>query len=204
MTLRFVTTNNGKLREVSQMLRRPLLGVGLELEEIQTTDIERLVWHKTMQAYRKLRVPLIVEDTSLIFKQWGALPGPFIKYFLENLGLKGMVDALAPFENWIAAAICGVGYHDGARVHYFEGRVEGIIVFPTGEGGFGWDAIFRPDGSSATYAEMSAGQKNTCSHRAVAMKALEAHLETPQRDFTRAPAHRPRPIPSGEDRFGRE
>ncbi len=204
MTLRFVTTNKGKLQEASQILRRPLLGVGLELEELQTTDIERLVRHKTLQAHRKLWVPLIVEDPSLIFKPWGALPGPFIKHFLEHLGLDGMVDALAPFHNWSAAAICGVGYHDSARVHYFEGRVEGTIVAPTGAGGFGWDAIFRPDGSSSTYAEMSAGQKNACSHRTVALMALEAHLESPLRDFTRSPNHRLRPIPSGGDRFGRE
>ena len=180
MTLRFVTSNRDKLREASELLRRPLTAVSAELEEIQTTDLEQLVRHKTLQAYRGLRRPLIVEDTALVFKAWKELPGPFVKFFLENLGLDGLVDALSAFENWDAVAISGVGYHDGGAVHYFEGRVEGQIVAPRGAGGFGWDAIFRPLGAERTYAEMAPEEKHRHSMRAAALKALADHLDSPR------------------------
>ncbi|MCZ6749313.1 MAG: non-canonical purine NTP pyrophosphatase [SAR324 cluster bacterium] len=185
MTLRFVTTNRDKLTEASELLRRPLIAVNLALDELQTTDLEKIVRHKAQQAYRKVRSPLIVEDTALIFKEWHALPGPFIKHFIEHLGLAGMVDALAPFDNWDAEARCGIGYHDGERVHYFEGRVAGAIASPAGKGGFGWDPIFRPEGASQTFAEMTREEKHGYSMRAVAMKALAAHLDSPRAAFMR-------------------
>jgi non-canonical purine NTP pyrophosphatase (RdgB/HAM1 family) len=196
MTLRFVSSNRDKIREASEILRRPLAPVSVEIEELQTTDLQKLVRHKAHQAYRGLRHPLIVEDTSLVFQAWRALPGPFIKYFLENLGLEGLVDALAPFENWDAQAISGVGYHDGNRVHYFEGRVAGRIVAPAGGGGFGWDPIFRPDGAERSFAEMEPEEKHRHSMRAAALKELAAYLDSPQarprRAFTRlAPVPNP-------------
>jgi non-canonical purine NTP pyrophosphatase (RdgB/HAM1 family) len=180
MTLRFVTSNKDKLREASELLRRPLAAVSLELEEIQTTDLEQIVRHKALQAYRTVRRPLIVEDTSLVFKAWGELPGPFIKFFVQNLGLDGLVDALSPSENWDAVAVSGVGYHDGGAIHYFEGRVEGQIAAPRGASGFGWDPIFRPQGASRSFAEMAPEEKHRHSMRAAAMKALSSHLDSPR------------------------
>ena len=198
MILRFVTSNRDKLREASELLRRPLLVVNLELEELQTTDLELLVRHKALQAFRRLRAPLIVEDTALVFKAWRALPGPFVKFFVEHLGLEGMVNALSPFENWDAEALCGVGYHDGERVHYFEGRTQGAIVAPAGRSGFGWDPIFRPEGAACTFAEMSPEEKHRYSMRAAAMKALAAHLASPRTALRRTHSRRePSPSSSG-------
>ena len=198
MTLRFVTSNRDKLREATELLRRPLIVVNLELDELQTTDLERLVRHKAQQAYRRLRSPLIVEDTALVFKAWGELPGPFVKFFLRHLGLEGMVDALSPFENWDAEAICGVGFHDGVQVRYFEGRTPGTIVAPAGRSGFGWDPIFRPEGARVTFAEMEAEEKHRLSMRAKAMRALAAHLDAPRTAVSRAaPRAEGPPSPSG-------
>jgi XTP/dITP diphosphohydrolase len=197
MTLRFVTSNREKFREACELLRRPLLLVSLELEELQTTDLELLLRHKAAQAFRRLGSPLIVEDTALVFKAWGALPGPFVKFFVRHLGLEGMVDALSSFENWDAEALCGVGYHDGERVHYFEGRTPGTIAAPAGGGGFGWDPIFRPEGAHRTFAEMTPEEKQRHSMRAKAMKALAAHLD---RASLTGGDPRPEPAPSPSDR----
>ncbi|AEM58499.1 deoxyribonucleotide triphosphate pyrophosphatase [Haloarcula hispanica N601] len=65
--------------------------------------------------------------------------------------------------------------HDGSAgrssetvpVKLFEGRVNGEIVAPRGEGGFGFDPIFEHDGT--TFAEMSTEQKNAISHRGRAL-----------------------------------
>jgi non-canonical purine NTP pyrophosphatase (RdgB/HAM1 family) len=175
--LTFVTGNPGKLREAGEILARPVRGVALELEELQTTELEPLVRHKAAEAFRRLGVPLIVEDTSLVFAAWGVLPGPFIKHFLAALGSAGLAAAAAATGDPAAEACCGVGYHDGWRIHYFEGRTAGTIVPPRGTGGFGWDPIFRPEGEERTFAEMTPAEKYAHSMRARALGRLAAMLD---------------------------
>ncbi|MBI4083366.1 MAG: non-canonical purine NTP pyrophosphatase [Candidatus Lambdaproteobacteria bacterium] len=181
----FVTTNAGKLREAAECLGAPVRGVALALEELQSSDLEQVVRHKAARAFAQLGRPLLVEDTALVFRAWGALPGPFIRHFEQHLGLAGMVRALAPFGDDAAEAICGLGYHDGRAVHYFEGRSAGRIVAPRGSAGFGWDPIFRPEqqpeGQPAgspprTYAEMTPTEKNAISHRRRAFDRLSPLL----------------------------
>jgi len=58
-----------------------------------------------------------------------------------------------------------------------EGRVEGRLTFPPrGEGGFGYDPIFIPDGEERTFGEMTPAEKAGYSHRAKALTALRAEL----------------------------
>jgi XTP/dITP diphosphohydrolase len=174
--LLFVTTNAGKLREARDWLGVPVDGADLELDELQTTDLDALARHKTEQAFARLGRPLLVEDTALRFAAWGALPGPFVKFFLSELGPAGLVRALAPFGDDRAEALCTVGYHDGHRVHLFMGRVEGRIVPPRGEQGFGWDPIFEPEGEPRTFGEMALAEKQRHSMRARAFQAFAEHL----------------------------
>ncbi|HSI90859.1 MAG TPA: non-canonical purine NTP pyrophosphatase, partial [Adhaeribacter sp.] len=61
--------------------------------------------------------------------------------------------------------------------HDFEGVVEGtIITAPRGTHGFGYDAVFVPEGYDKTFAEMSAEEKNAISHRSRAIEKLVAYL----------------------------
>lgn len=85
---------------------------------------------------------------------------------------------LTGFEDKSAQAVCTFAYSPGgesddeASVLIFQGRTSGQIV-PAREADkpvFGWDAVFQPDGSSMTYAEMDKDAKNSVSHR---FKALE-------------------------------
>jgi len=60
-----------------------------------------------------------------------------------------------------------------------EGKVEGFILgTPRGEAGFGYDPLFLPEGGERTLAELSAGEKNSLSHRARAAEALKESLRT--------------------------
>ena len=52
-----------------------------------------------------------------------------------------------------------------------------ILTSRRGEGGFGYDPVFRPYGYAKSYAEMSLAEKNGLSHRARAMQALRQFLE---------------------------
>jgi XTP/dITP diphosphohydrolase len=59
---------------------------------------------------------------------------------------------------------------NGRTVAEFDGRVEGrVIAEERGSGGFGYDALFVPDGHEGTFGELSAEVKNKLSHRARAM-----------------------------------
>ena len=58
-----------------------------------------------------------------------------------------------------------------------EGRIDGELVFPPrGDRGFGYDPIFRPDGSDLTFGEMDPVEKDAISHRALAFARLKAAL----------------------------
>ena len=87
-------------------------------------------------------------------------------------GLKGKDNRRARFTCVIAMAV------NGQMVANFEGRVDGVIVdAPRGEGGFGYDPIFQPDGYDQTFGEMSADLKNKISHRARACRAALDFVE---------------------------
>lgn len=61
----------------------------------------------------------------------------------------------------------------GEKVQQVEGRVEGVIATQeSGNGGFGYDPLFMPEGYDKTFAELPAEVKNSISHRARAMQAL--------------------------------
>ena len=63
------------------------------------------------------------------------------------------------------------------RVELFEGVCEGRIDFaPRGDGGFGYDSLFVPQGFAETFAELGATTKNQISHRAKAIRKLSQHL----------------------------
>lgn len=62
--------------------------------------------------------------------------------------------------------------------HFFEGTVEGTIRHElSGNGGFGYDPIFQPNGYNITFAEMSMDEKNAISHRARALESLISFLK---------------------------
>ena len=62
--------------------------------------------------------------------------------------------------------------------HQFEGRIDGrILTEPRGNGGFGYDPIFQPDGYDRTFAEMSVDEKNGMSHRSRALAKMIIYLE---------------------------
>ncbi len=80
--------------------------------------------------------------------------------------LKGVADRSARFVTVIAKI-------SDAGVEYFEGEVKGSIIDEMrGNGGFGYDPVFVPEGESKTFAELGNEIKNTMSHRANAVKEM--------------------------------
>ncbi len=180
MKIIFVTGNSGKAREAEKILNIPLVVKSIDLDEIQGMDLEKIILHKTNQAYNLVRKPVIVDDVSVEIDAWGGFPGPLIKWILkkENDSAKLLLRMLAGEKNRRAKARLAIGFHDGKRAHVFYGEVNGRIAEEIrGENGFGWDPVFIPDGAEKTYAQMTTQEKNEISHRRKALDKLSDFLK---------------------------
>ncbi|RUS19204.1 inosine triphosphate pyrophosphatase-like protein, partial [Endogone sp. FLAS-F59071] len=149
----FVTGNKNKLIEVQAILEGAvdLVSHKLDLPEMQGTPQEVAI-AKCKKAAEILNGPVVTEDTCLCFNAMKGLPGPYIKWFVEYLGLDGLNRTLAGFEDKSAYALCTFALSRGPDTEpiLFEGRTEGKIVPARGPGDFGWDSVFQPDGFEET------------------------------------------------------
>lgn len=149
----------------------------LDLLEIQGT-VEEVTIHKAQSAADLVGGPVLVEDTCLGFTALNNLPGPYVKWFVQAVGLEGLVNMLYKFDDKGANAICTFGYSEGPgkEVKIFQGVTKGNIVDSRGPTNFGWDSIFEPEGFDQTYAEMDKEVKNSISHRFRALDKLRDFL----------------------------
>lgn len=157
----FITGNQHKADTLARVLDLPLAHQAVDLTEIQSTSLEEVVEHKVRQAYMVAKCPVLVEDVALEFTALGGLPGPFIKFFVEAPnGLEKLCRMLDGFDDRSAVAACVFGYYDGEQIKLFRAELGGVIAkHPVGNGGFGWDKIFCPDGyDGRTRAELYADE----------------------------------------------
>lgn len=152
----FITGNVGKAKYLSRFLGMKIFHKKIDLDEIQSLNLQEIVQKKVREAYRIIQAPVLVEDVSLEFASLGGLPGPFIKFFVDNMKLENICN-LPQNNNRRATARCVFGYFDGQTEKYFSGELSGKIAKqPRGNNGYGWDKIFIPDGYGRnTRAELS-------------------------------------------------
>jgi len=176
--LLFVSGNAGKAREVEAILGFPVERLDLDLPEIQALDVAEVARYKAQAAFAHAGRPVIVEDTGLYLDALGGLPGALVRWFLATVGPAGICALLPPGADRSARARTAVAFCDGGTVDVFVGETAGTITTaPRGDGGFGWDPIFRPSGGSGTFAEMDAAEKAAHSMR---RRALEGLREGPR------------------------
>jgi XTP/dITP diphosphohydrolase len=178
----FTTNNLHKLQEVRAILDgkvniRSLSEIGCFDEIPETADtLEGNALMKAKYVYDRFQLDCFADDTGLEIEALGGEPGVFSARYagLEQDSYKNRMKVLrlmkqqtnrkARFRTVIALILQGEEY-------FFEGKISGVIANePRGEGGFGYDSIFVPDGYEKTFAELSAEQKNQISHRAIAVK----------------------------------
>lgn len=152
----FITGNQGKADNLAKHMGTAIAHHKVNLDEIQSMDLHEIVEHKVRQAYDILKTPVLVEDVSLEFIALGRLPGPFVKFFVDESGLEACCRMLDGFDDRSAIGRCSFGYFDGDTVRFFDGELRGKIANqPAGENGFGWDKIFIPEGYDTTRAELN-------------------------------------------------
>ena len=175
----FVTSSEDKYREAQAILRVPLDRQALDLAEPQSLDVVAVAREKARAAHRLLGRPVLVEDTSLELAALGGFPGPLVRWLLEAAGPVAIARILDPFPDRSARARCAALVCDGKREWLGVGEVAGTIQREArGTSGFGWDVVFAPEwGEGRTYAELTSGEKNARSHRALALDALRRALE---------------------------
>jgi inosine triphosphate pyrophosphatase len=150
----FITGNEHKARILEQYLDFPVKHQKIDLDELQSLDLREITQHKVKQAFEIVKTPVLVEDVGLRFEEWGNLPGPLIKWFVEEMGLEHMCRQLDISGNRAATAMITFAYYDGEQLKFFDGEVKGSISKEPRGKDFGWNPIFIPAGSQETYAEM--------------------------------------------------
>jgi XTP/dITP diphosphohydrolase len=172
----FVTGRSEKAVEASR-LGIEVERVAIDLREPQALDPAEIAEEKARAAYLRLGRPVLVEDSALSIDAWKGFPGALVKWLEKSAGIEALSRMLDPFAERGATAICVVAYCDGGSVVLGRGETRGAIAArPRGAGGFGWDAIFVPEGEDRTFAEMAPPEKDRISHRRRAWDAIAEKL----------------------------
>jgi len=189
MELCFATNNKHKLAEISDAVGRNIHIVSLqdinctqELPETRET-MEGNSLQKAEYVFTNFNIPCFADDSGLEVEVLNGAPGVYsaryagpqkddqqnIDLLLKNLAYKS--NRKARFRTVITL----IGLTD--QPVYFEGIIYGTITRERkGTSGFGYDPVFLPDGHQKTFAEMTLQEKNTLSHRAIAVKKLTEYL----------------------------
>ncbi|MBD5191442.1 MAG: non-canonical purine NTP diphosphatase [Bacteroidales bacterium] len=185
----FATNNSHKLEEIRRILGESFAVMSLkeigchdDIPEnentLQGNAIAKARWVKERYGY-----DCFADDTGLEVDALDGAPGVHSARYAPGEGhdseanmrlllrnMEGKTDRTARFRTVIALI-------EGDTLTTFEGVCEGTIaVSPAGEGGFGYDPVFVPEGDSRTFAQLSADEKNAISHRGRATVKLINHL----------------------------
>lgn len=184
MKLLFATHNQHKLEEIQQLIIPSVELVSLnELrfsEEIDETgtDLTENALIKAQTIYRRFQLDTFADDTGLEVDVLNGEPGVYSaryageeKNSVANMQkvlslMQGQTNRKARFRTVIALIY-------KQQEFLFEGIVNGeILEAPMGQGGFGYDPIFKPEGFDQSFAQMNAATKNSISHRGRAVEQL--------------------------------
>ncbi len=144
-------------------------------ETLEENALIKAHWIKDRYGY-----DCFADDTGLEVDALGGAPGVYsARYAGEHCtpadNVAKMLDAMkdVPSDKRTACFRTVIALIRNGREITVEGRVDGEITSqPSGTDGFGYDPIFRPAGSSLTFAEMDADAKNAISHRGRATRKL--------------------------------
>jgi XTP/dITP diphosphohydrolase len=186
------SNNAGKLSEFSELFDNMGLTV-VPQRDYDVTDADETGLSFIENALIKARhasdstgLPAIADDSGLVVPALGGAPGIYSARYSGNgdsANNTKLLDEMKRFEGddrraFYVAVIAVVKSASDPMPTIAEGRWHGSIgLLPKGEGGFGYDPLFIPDGASITAAEMAREDKQRVSHRAKALKSLEPLLK---------------------------
>ncbi len=180
MKIYFATGNSGKVEHLQNILTGfEVVQLDVDTVEPQSESLEEIVTAKIEQAVEKVDTVedgfLIADDSGLFLDSLNGFPGAYSAPFDKMVGKEKLLDLIDGDNSAEFRAAIGL-YDDNGEVEVFKGTIEGEIVEPRGDGGFGYDPMFLPDGSEETWGE-DPGQKDENSHRQKAVEKLVEFLE---------------------------
>jgi len=189
MTILLATKNRHKAEELTKLIGKyaEIQTLPDEFPDIPETGstLEENARIKARTVYDKFKLPTVADDTGLEVSALNGAPGIYAARYAGEAAsyednfrklLKELKDNSDRSASFITT-LCYIDEQGGE--HFFRGEIKGIIAFePRGGNGFGYDPVFIPvDGDGSTFAEMSASDKNTLSHRARAIQQLKTYLK---------------------------
>ncbi|KAF0205005.1 MAG: dITP/XTP pyrophosphatase [bacterium] len=185
------TKNPGKVLELEKLLatsRLEILNLHsfpfiADVDETGVTFSENALI-KAHYYYRQTKVLSLSDDSGLAVDALNGVPGVYsARYAGPNASDKMRYEKLlnelklVPLEKRTARFICSLALVGDGIEEVFTASTQGQIVFtPRGESGFGYDPIFEYVPLSKTFAELSAEEKSTISHRGKALNQLRDYF----------------------------
>ncbi len=186
----FATNNKNKLREIQE-----ILGVSFSVQSLQDAGIQTEIpedfdtlqenaLQKARFIHERTQQNVFADDTGLEVDALNGAPGVFsARYAGETANsdenIQKLLSELENTENRKARFRTVIALIFGKQEYLFEGVCEGTITQTIqGEGGFGYDPVFIPDGKAYSFAEMVPTEKNKISHRGRAVQKLVAFLKS--------------------------
>lgn len=189
MKIVFATHNKNKVIELKALLPEHFEVVSLEdigcLEDIpETADtIEGNARLKAIYVFENYGLECFADDSGLEVDALNGAPGVYSARYAgvaksSEANLQKLLSEMADKDERSARFRCTIALKTKKDIRVFHGTVEGSIARKRrGNGGFGYDPVFIPEGYKHTFGELSADIKNKMSHRAIAVKQLVAHLK---------------------------
>lgn len=188
MKIVFATNNAHKLREVQQTVGDKFEIVSLRecgvVEDIPENEptLEGNALAKARYIYSRTGLSCFADDTGLEVDALGGEPGVRSARYAtdghdDEANKRLLLERMEGKENRGAQFRTAMALILDGEEYLFEGVVRGeILTQECGDGGFGYDPLFAPEGHSESFAEMSAEEKNTISHRGRAVRKLAEFL----------------------------
>lgn len=127
----FATGNDRKIAEARRTFEKYAIicePIAVEIDEIQHSDPAEITKAKARAAYRVLRQPVVVQDTSWDIPALGGFPGGYMKDVTRWWRAQDWVAIMAPHKDRRIFCLEHVAYFDGDSLHHFEARYEGYFV----------------------------------------------------------------------------
>ena len=180
----FASHNTYKAKEIASLLPDHLKLITLsdlnyyeEIPETGTTLKENALI-KAKFTYDKFNCNCFADDSGLEVEALNNEPGVYSARYAglqknDGANMDKLLNSLKDVNNRIARFKTVIAFIYEGKEYFFEGIINGKITnTKTGTNGFGYDPIFMPEGFNKTFAEMSSDEKNSISHRAIAVKKM--------------------------------
>lgn len=188
MKLIFASHNEHKTTEIRQLLPPEIQLLSLndlnyhdEIEESAAT-LEGNALLKATHVFTLFKLPCFADDSGLEVEALDNRPGVYSARYAgepknDDRNIVKLLDDLKESTNRSARFRTVITLILPTTSLSFEGIIEGEITHEKkGSNGFGYDPVFQPIESSITFAQMSMEQKNTISHRALALEKMISFL----------------------------